>query len=171
MAKYIIWFKEIPNQQSFGLHKIVESDEDLIVVKNQLGEDYYNTYFDILSTTDDIFYGLQENTLSFTGGTKENPIFEPVVKNFKNLYEWVQEIKYIVKPLKFFIENQESHPWKDPMEKWIQIVEGSEGNASGFTFPYSEYSGVLSFCKTLLNPVGKPADAARDRAFSPLQLP
>ncbi len=171
MSKYIVWLKPIVNKQVTGLYKIAETEEHLSYIKEQMGgEDYFNTWYETTITTDEIFNGLQEGTRSFESGTKENPIWVTGFDGYKTSYDWWVEADFIIHPIKIFIQSNPHHVLNEQLSKWVYYVSNSKGNALNFTYPHNEHN-VTSYCKTLLNPDGKPADAVRDIAFSPLQLP
>jgi hypothetical protein len=166
MTYYLVWTKT-----PIGLYKIAENETDLNYIKEYIGtQTVLNNHYQITETTQEIFSSLQNNTRSFEGGTPDNPIWHVATKSYKNFYEWWAECEYITNPIKNWIKNNPNHILVTQLQKWVYYVEGSKGSSTSFTFPYSSYN-VVDFCKTLLNPVNKPADAPIDRPFSDLQLP
>jgi hypothetical protein len=166
MTCYLIWSKN-----PIGLYKIAENETDLNYLKEFIGnETILNNHYHITETTEEIFNSLQNHTRSFNSGTSLNPVWDVHNRIYKNFYEWWSECDFILNPINTWKKNNPNHVLITQLEKWTFFVEGSKGSSTSFTYPYSQ-NNVLDFCKTLLNPVGKPAGFPVDRAFSPLQLP
>jgi hypothetical protein len=166
MSYYLIWSKN-----PIGLYKIAENETDLNYTKQFIGnETILNNHYQITETTEEIFNSLQNGTRSFESGTFSNPVWNVQNRIYKNFYEWWEECKHITDPLKNWIKNNPEHSLVAQISKWIYYVENSKGSSTSFTYPYSQYN-VVDFCKTLLNPVNKPADSPVDRVFHVLQLP